>query len=126
MDVIRARIDDVILPADGLDAAVPITDLPQNLMPIPCHMSIGAPLEGVRFSKYDHESCQDVEGYTNCCAYIPSAGIIDEATVTRHLRKARKQRVRDARKQQQTTSRTPAPAQRLKQAPAPQSWQQLT
>eukprot|EP00965_Chrysotila_dentata_P227531 6196069-Pleurochrysis_carterae.AAC.1 len=46
-------------------------------------------------------------------------GITDEATAISRLRKARKQRVRDARKQQQTAQATPVPAPRPKPASAP-------
>eukprot|EP00965_Chrysotila_dentata_P076931 2539747-Pleurochrysis_carterae.AAC.1 len=93
---------------------MPNAGFTQNPAPKSWYVVIGGPFEGVWFGNYDLEIRQDVERYAHCRAYGPSAGIFDEAPATRRLRKAREQRVRDARKSQQTTTLTPVPAPRPK------------
>eukprot|EP00965_Chrysotila_dentata_P068339 2260059-Pleurochrysis_carterae.AAC.1 len=97
---------------------MPISEIAHNPLPKSWHVIIGGPFEGVRFSNYKRDLCQHVERYADCRAYGPGAGI-DEATATKRLREARKQRVRDARDTQKVMTLTPAPAPRPKPASAP-------
>eukprot|EP00965_Chrysotila_dentata_P119218 3941107-Pleurochrysis_carterae.AAC.4 len=75
----------------NLDAAVQNNIKENTSLPKSWYVIIGGLFKGVRFGNYDREMRQDVNRYAIA------------------LLTARKQRVRDARKQQQTTTLTPEP-----------------
>eukprot|EP00965_Chrysotila_dentata_P195576 6177063-Pleurochrysis_carterae.AAC.1 len=118
-DFERALSNIEIEPIGNFETSPQIAPSPNAPLPKSWYTIVSGPFKGVRFANYEREIRLEVQGHSNCHVFGHEAGVIDENSASRPLRKVRKQRVRGAHEKEMTDTSTPAPAPRPQPASAP-------